>query len=193
MPKKKNPVDAATWVTVTGLVDDIDAWVKGAFFGFKAEYKAKAMLSGDEGAGLMLILPLVNAEGEEVASQGYSVGSGWVVQEDGARIEHPVRAAIVKSAVYGQLIDQVIKNLKLDMAQYGSPLVAATWDYLGFHWNLKEHKDLQGNVKQGLMPTEWLGEMEAEATGRATELEAPVVKAAATAKATTKAPAKQSV
>jgi len=164
-PIERAPVDEADWELLSGLVDDVDGWIRFPFFGFKEEYRAKAILSGDASAGLMAIFPLVNGEGEEITAQGYSVGGGWSVQNDGTSIVHPTRSGIIRNCMYGQLISIVIAELKVPMAKYGSPLRADTWHGLGFHWKLRKHKDLSGRDIDGLMPVEWLGEIEFSGTG----------------------------
>lgn len=159
-PKERHPVPAEEWETVLGLPDDIDGWITKPYFGPPAEeYEAVS------GAGALFFkFTLVNAEGEDIANVGYSVGGGWIVQGDGESIEHPLRAKIVKNAVYGQFIDRVVKTLKVDMREYGSPRVAASWDGLGFHWMQESHATV-GETKTGakeataLMPVTYLGEI----------------------------------
>lgn len=152
MEEKEKP---GPWDTITGLPNDFDGWIANPRFGFKEEYTAVAGTESPQ-----FIIDLVNAEGEFLASQAYSCGGGWTAQDGGARISHPLRENIVSSAIYGQLLTKVIRDLAVDMSKYGeSALIAKPWDGLGFHWMLEEHTTLkEGEMKQALMPTEFLGE-----------------------------------
>lgn len=153
----------SAWETESGLVDDVDGWIANGHFGKKAEYAAKvAMTEGgtDESAGLMGLFDLVDETGEVIASQGYSIGSGWTVSEDGFTITHPKRSNVVKNTVYGQLMDKVRSEngLNLDLDIFGIPTDARSWNGMGFHWNMAGHATLvKGEEKSGLMPTQWLG------------------------------------
>jgi len=157
-PKEKRPVSEEAWDTPTGLPNDVDGYIHHPYFGFKKEY---AEVAGTDSP--MIIFPLVNEDGEEIGSQGFSCGAGWLVKDEGARIEHPLRSNIIKTSLYGQLIRRVKDVLKVRMEEYGSPLLAATWDGLGFHWKQEEHRTVSGDMKTGLMPVEFLGEREATA------------------------------
>lgn len=141
------------WATETGLINDADVWMQNCKFGFKEEYGAVAGVDSP-----MFIAEFINEEGEVVASQGYSVGSGWIVADDGSSISHPARKNVVGSSVYGQLINRVIKDLKVNMAKYGKPTEAKSWNGLGFHIIQEEHKTVSGDIKTSPMPTEFLGE-----------------------------------
>lgn len=182
--EKLDEINAA-WETESGLIDDVDAIIRNARFGTKDEY-AQAVVLSSEGAatGLMFLVDLVNDEGEELSQQGWSVGSGWTVSEDGKSISHPKRENVVNSSLYGQLQTVVIKELQVPMGSYGNPLKAESWDGLKFHWMLKGHATVGGEEKQGLMPTEFFGKVEA-AEGAA-PAEAPKT---AAGKATKAAPA----
>jgi len=141
------------WTTETGLINDVDVWMQNCRFGFKEEYGSVAGVDSP-----MFIAEFVNEEGEVVASQGYSVGTGWIVSDDGLSISHPTRKNVVGSSVYGQLINRVVKDLKVNMAQYGKPTEAKSWNGLGFHVVQEEHKTVSGDVRTAPMPTEFLGE-----------------------------------
>jgi len=162
------------WETETGLPNDIDAWITNARFGVKEEYAQKVAETSQEPA-IMLLLDLVDEKGGLVGSQGYSVGSGWEASADGQELTHPKRKNVVNSSLYGQLQKRVVKELKVDMDKYGLPTQARSWNGLGFHWMLEEHPTVGGQVAQGIMPTEFLGEKD--------------IKAAPAATATTAAPA----
>lgn len=146
------------WETVTGLPDDIDAYITNPRFGSKDEYTAVV----EGGVAPMFLIDLVNEEGELVATPGYSCGAGWVIQANGVEITHPLRSNIVNSSIYGQLITRVTRDLAVDMSKYGdSALVAKSWDGLGFHWKQEEHATLGQKKGLALMPVDFLGEREA--------------------------------
>lgn len=142
------------WDLEAGLPDDLDGYVQGAKFGFLEDYQAKGGLSGSE--GVLLILPLVSADGEEIGNTAYSVGSGWVVVKGGREIEHPTRRGIVRSSRYGRLIDRVVSELGVPMEDFGTPRQAVTWEGQGFHWNQEQHKTVSGETRNSLMPTSYL-------------------------------------
>lgn len=155
----KNPVNADLWETESGLPNDIDAWVKGPYFGQKEEYKEVA------GDAVLLILPLVDGSGEELRGPAYSIGGGWVPKDGGKRVEHPTRQRFVKTSMVGRLIDRVVKELKVPMHELGAPTSAGVWDGIGFHWMQEEHTTVSGEKRTQLMPVAYLGTKEAPAQG----------------------------
>jgi len=169
MPKDFNnvvPVNQEEWETISGLIDKQNGWMVGCRFGFKDEYAqavAKALsvpgAQSSSSEGLMFLVDYADDEGIVVASQGYSVGGGWIVSEDGLSISHATRSNIIRTSIYGQLIDTVVKGLKVDMKKYGSALRADTWERLGFYVEQKEHKTVGGQIKTSPMPVKFLGEM----------------------------------
>lgn len=172
------------WETITGLLDDADAYIANPRFGapLREEY-TEAIEAGQQ--AVHFLVDFVNAEGEILGSQGYSVGGGWIPSDDGNEISHPARGKIVKSSVYGQLIDTVIIALGVSMKDYGTPLIAKSWDGLGFHWKQIPHKTLkEGETRTAPMPTEFLGKLDlAKVKVKAAAGRTPAVAAA-------KAPAK---
>ncbi len=167
------------WELESGLPNDVDAFMANCRFGFREEYKAQVVISGgEEGAGMLFLTDLVDANGEILGSQGWSVGSGFRTDDGGATLVHPVRKNVVSTSRYGQLQHRVGKELGINMKQYGLPLIAATWNGLGFHWMLEEHETLKKmqdgarEKKQGLMPTSFVGMSEKIRGGVATA-EAP--------------------
>lgn len=154
--------ERGAWDLESGLPNDVDAWMKNCRFGTKDEYKQAVVATspgeGEGVAGLMFIVDLYSGEGEMIGSQGWSVGSGWIPSEDGLSMHHPTRKNVVDSSRYGQLQLRVMKELGVDMNQYGTPTVASSWDGLGFHWMLEEHPTVRGKEpKTGLMPSISLG------------------------------------
>jgi len=149
------------WETETGLAHDVDAWIANSKFGTRDEYARKVVeTSGDQVTGLMFLCDLVDEAGEIMASQGWSVGSGWIPSEDGSEITHPKRNNVVGSSLYGQLQNRVVKELNVVMQGRGLPTQAKAWDGLGFHWMQEDHATVGGEIKPGLMPTLFLGERE---------------------------------
>lgn len=148
------------WELESGLPNDVDAWIANAKFGTKSEYQQRVATSGvqDETSGIMFLCDLVGADGELLGNQGWSVGSGFHVEDDGETLAHPIRKNVVATSRYGQLQFRVVNELKIDMRQYGKPLKASTWNGLGFHWMLEKHETLKETEsgrekKDGLMPT----------------------------------------
>ncbi len=148
--------DKSSWDTETGLPNDVDAWIANPKFGQKDEYAQVVQTSGGEGN--MFLVDLVDAEGEVIGTQGYSIGTGWIISDDGMEISHPKRVNVVGSSLYGQLQNRVRKELAVAMEERGLPTQAKSWDGLGFHWMLQEHAVVAGGTKPGLMPVEYLGE-----------------------------------
>ena len=148
---------ASTWDTESGLINDVDGYVANAKFGTKDEYAQAVAASGSEG-GQMLLLDITDEKGEVLGSQGYSIGSGWIISDDGLSIEHPKRRNVVGSSLYGQLQNRVVKDLKVDMEGRGLPTEAKSWNGLGFHWLQQPHATVGGAEATSLMPIEFLGE-----------------------------------
>jgi len=160
----------AAWETESGLIDDVDAWIANPKFGYKEEYAAAVLQTSGEGGGEMFIVDLVDEKGNVIGSQGWSIGTGWEISDDHKTISHPKRKNVVHSSMYGQLQNIVIKELGVNMGDYGDPTNADSWDGLGFHWMLKTHKTVSGKEVQGLMPTSFLGKKgESSESGAATK------------------------
>ena len=153
------------WATETGLVNDVDVWFRNPHFGVKEEYGQVAGVDT-----LMFLVDFTSPEGEVLATQGYSVGSGWIASEDGMSISHPTRKNVVGSSMYGKLIQRVVKELGVDMSKYGKPTEAKSWDGRGFHIMQEEHTTVSGEVRTAPMP---VAVLEGEAPGAA-----PAAKAA---------------
>jgi hypothetical protein len=126
----------SAWVLESGLIDDVDAWITNPHFGTKDEYAEAVVAGGSNTAPLMFIVDLADENGDIIASQGWSIGTGWEVSDDGKEIEHPKRKNVVHSTMYGMLQHRVVEDLGVEMDKYGLPTNADSWDGLGFHWNL---------------------------------------------------------
>ncbi len=160
------------WDTETGLANDIDGWIVNAKFGTKDEYAQAVAASGSEG-GQMLLVDLADENGDIVGSQGYSIGSGWIISDDGLSISHPKRKNVVGSTLYGQLQNRVVKELEVDMVSRGLPTEAKAWDGLGFHWLQQPHPTVGGGEATSLMPVEYLNEKKAGAPAPAATSSTP--------------------
>lgn len=144
------PREETSWDTETGLPNDIDAWIANARFGKKDEYAQVVQASGGE--GLMFLVDLIDAGGELVGSQGFSIGTGWIPSDDGKSISHPKRKNVVTNTMYGQLQNRVRKELGVKMEEKGLPTDARCWDGLGFHWMQEEHDTVSGDKRTSLVP-----------------------------------------
>ncbi len=153
---------ASAWDTESGLINDVDGWIGNAKFGTKDEYAQAVAASGSEG-GQMLLLDIIDEKGEILGSQGYSIGSGWVISDDGLSIEHPKRKNVVGSSLYGQLQNRVVKDLAVNMEARGLPTNANSWNNLGFHWVQQPHATVGGGEATSLMPVELLADRKAGA------------------------------
>ena len=156
----------SSWDTESGLINDVDGYIANARFGTKDEYAQAVAATGAEG-GQMLLLDIVDEKGEILGSQGYSIGTGWIISDDGLSIEHPKRRNVVGSSLYGQLQNRVVKDLKVDMEARGLPTEAKSWNNLGFHWLQQPHATVGGQEATSLMPIEYLGEKKAGASAPA--------------------------
>ncbi len=159
----------AAWETESGLIDDVDGWITNPRFGFKEEYAQAVSAVAGMGGGAMFIVDIADEQGIIQGSQGYSIGTGWEVSDDGRYITHPKRNNVVTATLYGQLQRKVVKDLGVNMGELGDPTDAMSWDGLGFHWNQIPHATVGGEEKTGLMPTEYIGvfgEGEAEAPAK---------------------------
>ena len=152
-----------SWDTETGLINDVDGWIANPSFGKKEEYAQAVAATGAEDIGLMFMVDIINAQGEVLGQQGWSVGSGWIPADDGSSISHPKRNNVVGSSRYGELQNRVVKELGVDMKARGKPTEAKSWLGLGFHWMQQEHQTVGGDTKTSLMPTELLPERAAGA------------------------------
>lgn len=178
--------EQTSWETETGLVHDVDAWIRNSRFGQREEYAQKVAESGSEG-GLMYLCDLEDESGQIIATQGWSVGTGWVPSDDSSEISHPKRNNVVGSCMYGQLQNRVVRELHVNMQGRGLPTQATSWDGLGFHWMQEEHATVGGETRTGLMPVLFLSEKKAGAPAPAATQAGvkPVVKAPAVGDALT--------
>jgi hypothetical protein len=141
------------WELESGLPNDIDAWMVNCRFGKNDEYMSAVAKSDDTTMGTQFMFDLVDAEGIEVGKVGYSVGTGWVVSEDGKSISHDKRRNVVRGTRYGDLQEKVLVTMKVDMRGQGKPTDAGTWEGMGFHWMQEDKKSVSGKVNKVLYPS----------------------------------------
>ncbi len=154
------------WETEIGLPSDFDAVISNPRFGEREEYVAKIQESSANVEAKMLLIDLVDDSGEIVATQGYTIGKDWIVSGDGLNISHPKRKNVVTATLYGQLQNRVVKELAVNMDEFGVPTSAISWNGLKFHWMIEEHVTVGGPPARGLMPTEFLGKQTGGVTPR---------------------------
>jgi len=129
------------WETATGFADDFDFYIDRARFGFNSQYMG--------GTVPLLIWEGHSPDAEDVTEVSFPIGSGWNVVANGARIEHEEgKKKIVRTSVYGHLIERVIRELRVESLESGSPLEAATWVGYGFHLK-REKLEYKGLKREG--------------------------------------------
>jgi len=158
IPDQENINEA--WETESGLIDDVDGWIANPHFGIREEYAQAVMETSGAPGGLMILFDIADENNEIIGNQGYSIGTGWEVSEDGLSISHVKRQNVVTNTLYGQLQKKVVKDLGVDMGKFGKPTEALSWLGLGFHWMQVVHLTVSGKEATGLMPTSFLGKKE---------------------------------
>jgi len=158
-----SPEVLGPWDTSRGMVDDIDAFIQNARFGINDQYAQKMHEAVEDGTTpdqLCFLAELVNPEGELLSSLVFSLGKDWFTQDNGASIQHETRKNVVTNSRYGVFVDTVVKQLLVDMNQYGpDALHASSWEGLGFHWNIVKMTTVSGKEKDVLMPQKFLGKL----------------------------------
>lgn len=157
------------WELESGLINDVDGWITNARFGKNDKYTEAVTVTDDNTVGTQLMFDLIDENGELLGSVGYSVGTGWIVSDDGSEMSNPKRRNVVKGTRYGDFQEKVIKDLKVPMGDYGVPTKAGTWNGLGFHWNQEKKKTVAGKEVDVLMPTLFKGKKEGLAAKQATK------------------------
>lgn len=171
------------WQTSAGFADNFVGYISEPFFGVDEKYNPEAML---------FCATLQDKDGEPLATLKYSVGRGWVSDDDGAAITHPARAKINEGSRFGYFVDRLAQpktarapkrrdvispngkenglGLGALLKGRGTPLEAKSFNGLGFLWQLHKMPTLatddKGEIiyKDGLLPTEYVGTWE-ERTG----------------------------
>ena len=145
------------WELESGLPNDIDGYMVNCRFGMNDEYMSAVSKSDDATTGTQFIFDLVDAEGNELGSVGYSVGSGWTAADDGLSITHDKRAKVIRGTRYGDLQERVLVQMKVDMRGRGAPVDAKIWEGFGAHWMQEDKKSVSGKVNKVLYPVSFLG------------------------------------
>jgi hypothetical protein len=145
------------WELESGLPNDVDAWMVNCHFGKNDEYMSAVSKTDDATTGTQFIFDLVDAEGNEVGSVGYSVGSGWTPSSDGLTITHDKRANVIRGTRYGDFQEKVLVTMKVDMRGRGAPIEAKIWEGFGAHWMQEDKKSVSGKVNKVLYPVSFLG------------------------------------
>jgi len=154
--------------TRTGLPDDFDGVIRGAYFGYNPDYM--------RGEVPLLITPIESDELEEPHEVGWAIGKGWEIIKSGKEVRHPSHKMFVNVSMIGRLLGKCEEIGAMDfLRQNGpSPRVASTWDGLNCHWKREDVVfgkgilEEKGGKTPHLMPTEFLGEVKAAGKKTAT-------------------------
>lgn len=118
-----------SWDTDTGLPDDFDFFISGAYYGYRKEYA--------EGEAPLLIWQGSSPD-EDVEEIIWPCGKNWEVVKGGDEVSHPKRSRFIKNSMVGRLITRVVDELKVDMRSRGKATEANVWRGLGFHLRREE-------------------------------------------------------
>lgn len=121
--------EKSSWDTDSGLVDEADFWITEPYWGYRDEYQ-----NGE----ISLLILVGESPDEDLESIIFPCGSGWEVVEQGKKVQHPKRVRFVKTSLVGRLIDRVVKELGVNMAERGIATDASVWRGLGFHFRREE-------------------------------------------------------
>jgi len=148
----------------SGLIDDFDGTITEAYFGTDAAY--------NDGDTVLLILEISTDDPDRPSiTEKLSTGTGWVIENQGANLvsENGKPRKFNKNSRVGLVLAAALQAGAGDiMRSKGSPMDAATWTGLGFHWDRKSIEGFNGEKKDVLLPTAVLGDS-------ATTSSAPVV------------------
>lgn len=154
------------WDTDTGLPTDFEFHVTKARFGYRKEYM--------EGSALLLVWQGTSPT-EDTTEILWAMGAGWTT-EDGITATHEKRERIVKTSIYGKLIDRVTKELgyMTEMEKRGAPTNASVWEDLTFfmvrepleYAGLLEDK---GGKTEHLMPTQVVSGLDSKKAVKSTK------------------------
>lgn len=155
-PLKGNAVtdDFNPWAFTSGLIDDVDGTIKDPFFAFDPNYM--------DGTRLVLKFTILTGDDDNPEEElMYPCGAGWEPKDGGARAvrEDEKQKAFNKSSGMGLLCTAAIEaGADGVLMERGTPMDAAIWDGLAFHWNRKTFK-YGGDIgdKERLVPTAFKG------------------------------------
>lgn len=138
----------------SGLIDDFDGTVSEAYFGTDAAY--------NNGDTVLLVLELSTDDPDHPQETvKLSTGTGWTIEGQGASIvsESGKARSFNKNSRVGQVIAAALNIGAGDaMRAKGTPMEASTWAGLSFHWNRVELVGFNGETKEALLPTAFLGD-----------------------------------
>ena len=155
------PATKSDWEPAIGIPNDVDAYIRNPRFGTNEKYAQAVVANEGESQGAQFIIDLVSVDGIIISTQGYSIGKGWTVSEDGLHISHPMHKNVMKGTRYHTLQERVIKTLEVDLSKYGKPTESLSWDGLGFHWMVELLDQVGGQKKSNVpLPTIFLGKNE---------------------------------
>lgn len=137
----------------SGLLDDFDGTVSEAWFATDAAY--------NDGSTVLLILDLATDDPDRPQETlKLSTGTGWVIEDSGRRIvaESGKNRSFNKSSVIGGFLQAALEaGAGETMRARGIPMEAATWQGLKFHFNRVDVVGFDGEKKERLLPTGFLG------------------------------------
>ncbi len=162
------------WELESGIPNDVDAYMRNCRFGVSEEYAKVVVANAGSSRGAQFMFDMVSPDGDVLGTQGYSIGKGWEISEDGLTIKHASFKNVVRSTRYGTLQQVVtfktdviltpsesVPGLGVNMNQYGKPTDARTWEGLGFHWMVHQLDQLSGTKKSNTpLPSKFLGKLE---------------------------------
>lgn len=136
----------------SGLLDDFTGEITEAYFGTDAAYN-----SGDT---VLLILELATDNPDTpTITEKLSCGTGWVIENQGASVasENGRNRNFNKNSRVGLFLAHAAEAGALDTLRgRGTPMEAKTFQGLTFHWNRKPITGYDGQVKDVLLPSEFL-------------------------------------
>lgn len=139
----------------TGLIDDFDGTITEAYFGTDAAY--------NDGDTILLILEISTDDPDRPSiTEKLSTGTGWVIENSGANIvsENGKPRKFNQNSRVGMVLAAALAAGAGDiMRGKGTPMDAATWTGLAFHWDRVKIKGFNGEEKEVLLPTSVLGEV----------------------------------
>jgi len=160
----------------TGLADDFDGLIVGAYFGVKSEYAAIAGTSDP-----MIMLQLENPEFEQPVEQGWACGGAkqWEIGEGGKEIVSGTRpeshrfnmnsrAGKLVTAMF-ELVGGGNKVKGQEFFQKRDKFMTESGFYtdLNFHWKRVPMTTVSGESRDVLMPNAYLGEVKTAAKATA--------------------------
>lgn len=137
----------------SGLADDFDAYISGSIYGTDAAY------NGGDTVLLILDLDTDDADWPQVTEK-LSTGTGWEIVDGGMTIksENGKDRNFNKNSRAGMFLTAALAAGAGDeLRKRGTPFQAATFEGLGFHWNRVKVKGFDGEEKEILTPTKFLG------------------------------------